>query len=263
MTHRKNLYGYRIENGEMTVVPDEKAVVERIAGLYLAGASYQAIADSLNKAGTPFSPEAPLWNMHKVKRLLENPRYTGTKGYPAILDCDTFHAVQAQIKSKTEGHNFTQKRPALMLKDCLRCPCGGALQRVGGTTRRKDTLYLKCAACGAHVTILDEDLLAEVSRQMAEHDSPKEQPYVPDSKVIRLTNAINRSLEQPDAPENVVSLILQGVSARYDCCADPMEQKKKYRLSEADLKRFGQAVSHITIIGNQDVTVHFKYQAEE
>lgn len=258
MTNRKNLYGYHIENGEMAIVPEEKAVVERIAGLYLVGASYQAIADSLNKAGTPFSPQAPLWNMHKVKRLLENPRYIGTKGYPAILDSDTFHAVQAKIRAKTEGYTYKEKRLALKLKDCLRCPCGGALQRVGGTTRRKDTLYLKCAACGAHVTILDEDLLTEVSRQMAEHNAPKEQPYVLDSEVIRLTNAINRSLEQPDAPENVVSLILQGVSARYDCCPAPMEQKKKYRLSEADLKRFGQAVSHITITGNQDVTVHFK-----
>ena len=258
MTNRKNLYGYRMENGEMTVVPEEKAVVELVAGLYLAGASYQVIADSLNKAGTPFSSEAPLWNKHKVKRLLENPRYTGTNGYPAILDEDTFHAVQAKIRTKTEGYSFKEKRLALKLKDCLRCPCGGALQRVGGTIRRKDTLYLKCAACGAHVTILDENLLTEVSRQMAEHNAPKEQPYVPDSEVIRLTNAINRSLEHPDAPENVVSLILQGVSARYNCCPIPTEQIEKNRLSEADLKRFGQAVSHITITGNQDVTVHFK-----
>lgn len=258
MTYRKNLYGYRIVSGEITVVPDERAVVERVAGLYLAGASYQVIADSLNKAGTPFSSEAPRWNKHKVKRLLENPRYTGTNGYPAILDEDTFHAVQAKIRTKTEGYSFKEKRLTLKLKDCLRCPCDGALQRVGGTIRRKDTLYLKCAACGAHVTILDEDLLTEVSRQMAEHNAPKEQPYVPDSEVIRLTNAINRSLEHPNAPEDVVSLILQGVSARYNCCPILTEQIEKNRLSKADLKRFGQAVSHITITGNQDVTVHFK-----
>ena len=258
MTNRRYLYGYHIENGEMTVVSDEKAVVERIAGLYIAGASYQAIADSLNKAGTPFSSEAPLWNKHKVKRLLENPRYTGTKGYPAILDGDTFHAVQVQIRTKTEGYTLKEKRPALMLKEYLRCPCRGALRRIGGTIRRTDTLYLKCAVCGAHVTILDESLLAKVSRQMAEHDTPKEKPYVPNGEVIHLTNAINRGLEHPDATEDVVALILRGVSARYDCCPAPMEQENNRRLSEADLKRFGQAVSHITITGNLDVTVHFK-----
>ena len=242
----------------MTVVPDEKAVVERIARLYLAGASYQAIADSLNKAGTPFCPEVPLWNKHKVKRLLENPRYTGTNGYPAILDRDTFYAVQAQIRAKTEGYTFEEKRPALKLKDYLRCPCGGTLRRISGTIRRKDTLYLKCAVCGAHVTILDEDLLVEVSRQMVEYNAPKEQPYIPNSEVIRITNAINRRLEHSDAPENVVSLILQGISARYDCCPTPTEQIDKHRLSEADFKRFGQTVSHITITGNLDVTIHFK-----
>ena len=86
MTNRKNLYGYRIENGVLAVCPDEEPVVERVATLYLAGASYQAIADTLNKEGIPFSQEAPLWNKHKVKRLLENPRYTGSDGYPPILD---------------------------------------------------------------------------------------------------------------------------------------------------------------------------------
>ena len=153
---------------------------------------------------------------------------------------------------------YKEKRPAFKLKDYLRCSCGGTLQRVGGTIRRKDTLYLKCAACGAHVTILDADLLAEVSRQMAEHNAPKEQPYVPDVEMIRLTNAINRALEHLSDPEDVVSLILRGVFARYDCCPAPIELENKRRLSEADFKRFGQAVSHITITGNQDITVHFK-----
>ena len=79
MTNRKNLYGYHIENGELAIVPQEAQTVKRIATMYIAGVSYQAVADSLNKDGTPFSLEAPMWNKHKVKRLLENPRYTGTK----------------------------------------------------------------------------------------------------------------------------------------------------------------------------------------
>ena len=258
MTNRKNLYGYRIENGVLTVVPQEAEIVERIHTLYLSGASYQAIAETLNKDRIPYSAEAPEWNKHKVKRLLENPRYTGVDGYPAILTESVFQAVQEQIRSKTAGYTFKEKRPALELAQYLRCPCGGALQRVGGTTRRKDTLYLKCGGCGARVTIADDDLLAQVARQMADHDQPAEQPYIPSAEAVRLTNAVNRGLEHPTAPETVVALILQGVSARYDCCPAPTEQKNDHRLSEADLKRFGQAVSHITISENLDVTVHFK-----
>ena len=258
MTNRKHLYGYHIENGELVIVPQEAQTVKQIAALYIAGASYQAVADSLNKAGAAFSPEAPMWNKHKVKRLLENPRYTGADGYPPILDEATFQAVQAQIRSKTEGYTFKEKRPALQLKEYLHCTCGGAFHRLAGANRRKDTLYLKCQVCGAKATISDDDLLAVVFLQMAEHDRPDSKPYAPSSEVIRLTNAINRGLEHPDAPEDVVSLILQGISARYDCCPAPIEQENNNRPAEVDLKRFGQAVSHITITGNQDVTVHFK-----
>lgn len=258
MTNRKNLYGYCIENGELIIVPQEAQTVKRIATLYIAGASYQAIADSLNKSGTPFSQQAPLWNKHKVKRALENPRYIGMDGYPPILDETDFQVVQAKIKSKTEGYTFKEKRPVLMLKDYLRCPCSGTLQRIGGTVRRKDTLYLKCQACGTQLTILDGVLLDQVSRQMVKHDRPATETYTPSSEMIRLTNAINRGLEHPNAPEDVVTLILRGVSARYDCCPVPVELENSYRPSEADLKRFSQAVSHITITGNQDVTVHFK-----
>lgn len=232
--------------------------MERVHTLYLSGASYQAIAEALNGDGVPYSAEAPEWNKHKVKRLLENPRYTGADGYPAILDEDTFQAVQEQIRSKTEGYTFKEKRPALELAQYLRCPCGGALRRVGGTVRRKDTLYLKCQVCGARITIPDDDLLAQVSRQLAEHDQPAEQPYAPSAEVIRLINAVNRGLEHPSTPENVVALILRGVSARYDCCPTRTEQKNQCRPSETDLKRFGRTASHITITGNLDVTVHFK-----
>ena len=258
MTNRKNLYGYRIENGVLAIVPQEAQTVGQVAALYLAGGSYQGIADSLNQSGVPFSSEAPLWNKHKVKRLLENPRYTGMDGYPPILDEAAFQAVQEQIRAKTGGYTFKEKRPALKLKDFLRCPCGGTLHRLAGANRRGDTLYLKCQSCGAQAAILDNDLLAQVSRQMAEHDRPADKPYAPSGEVIRLTNAINRGLEHPDAPENVVSLILRGISARYDCCPSPTEQEISDRLTEVDLKRFGQAVSHITITGNQDATVHFK-----
>ena len=81
--------------------------------------------------------------------------------------------------------------------------------------------------------------------------------YIPSADTVRLTNAINRGLEHPDKPEDIVSLILQGASARYDCCPAPTESETFNRPAEVDLKRFGQAVSHITI-ADGTITVHFK-----
>ncbi len=37
--------------------------------------------------------------------------------------------------------------------------------------------------------------------------------YIPSDEVIRLTNSVNRGLEHSDTPENIVALILQGISA--------------------------------------------------
>ncbi len=258
MKNRKLLYGYHIRQGEIAIQPNEAVVVKRIATLYIDGLSYQKISDTLNGDGIPFDADIPLWNKHRVKRLLENPRYTGTNRYPAIVDTETFQMVQRKIRSKTEGSVKTEKRPALLLKEYLRCGCGGSLHRTAGPNRRRDTLYLKCGTCGRQLAILDAALLDEVSKQMAEHDAPTEEGYTPSSEVLRLTNAVNRGLEHPDQPESIVSMILQGVSARYDCCPAPIESNTSDRPAEVDFKSFGLAVSHITIPDETAITVHFK-----
>ena len=257
MTNRKILYGYQIQRGELVIQPQEAIVARRIVTLYMDGLSYQKISDILNADGIPYSGEAPLWNKHKVKRLLENPRYAGADGYPAIIDGDDFQIIQRKIQSKSEGQTRSEQRPALRVKEYLRCACGGSFHRTAGPSRRKDTLYLKCGACGKQLNILDSDLLFEISKQMTEHDRPAEEGYIPSSEAVRLTNAINRGLEHPDKPEEVVASILHGISARYDCCPAPIESNYFNRPAEVDLKRFGQAVSHITIFDGT-ITVHFK-----
>lgn len=73
MINRKVLYGYQIQNGTLEIVPEEQRTVSMVFTLYNAGASYQAISDALNRQGVPYCREVPLWNKHKVKRLLENP----------------------------------------------------------------------------------------------------------------------------------------------------------------------------------------------
>lgn len=259
MSNRKILYGYQIQRGELATVPQEEAVVERIVTSYMDGLSYQKISDILNGDGIPFSAEAPLWNKHKVKRLLENPRYTGRDGYPAIIEQETFDTIQSMIRGKTVNRTKVEKRPAQRLKEYLRCGnCHGRLLGMGGKNQRRDMLYLRCEHCGMQVTISDSDLLAEVARQMAEHNAPPQEPYTPSGEVVRLTNAINRSLEYPNKPEDVVALILQGVSARYGCCSISTEYDTSHRLTEVDLKHFGRAVSHIVIAENNSVTIQFK-----
>ena len=75
---------------------------------------------------------------------------------------------------------------------------------------------------------------------------------------MRLDNAINRGLEQPDSPEAVMALILQGAATRYACCPElAAESEGSERLTETDWKRFRQTVSHITISQDTEVTLIF------
>ena len=98
MTNRKILYGYQIVHGDLVIQEEERLTVQNVFTTYLAGLSYQALADRMNADNIPFSQESPLWNKHKIKRMLENPRYAGENGYPSIIDQDTFQQVQNKIR---------------------------------------------------------------------------------------------------------------------------------------------------------------------
>lgn len=229
---------------------------------YLEGLSYQKLADLLNQEHIPFSKEVPVWDKHKVKRLLENPRYTGQNGYPGILDTETFQCVQSRIQEKTAKQTPKAERQILKLADRLHCAsCGSTLYRMGGKNHRKDTLYLKCAHCGITITIQDEILLEEVIHQMEEWDRPEQTSYQPSGEVIRLTNAINRGLEHPDDPQEVISLILQGVAARYACCPDTQEHTN--RPLDVCWDHIRLAVSHINISEENTVKVTFQQEHRE
>ena len=259
MINRKILYGYQIQNGEITVVEDEALVVRRVFSLYLGGLSYQRISDTLNGEEIPFCREAPLWNKHKVKRLLENPRYAGRDGYPPILEDGVFRETQSHIRGKTAGYAPGAERPALRLKENLRCAeCGASLHRLGGKNRRADTRDLKCGGCGAVVTIPDDALLEEIARQVAEHGTPGPAAYQPSGEVIRLTNAINRALESPNGSEEALSLIMKGASARYDCCPPATPTQEEARLLAVDQDHIRQVVSYITISAENVVAVAFR-----
>lgn len=62
MANRKILYGYLITHGELLIREDECMIVQNVYTSYLAGLSYQSLADRLNADGIPFFQESPLWN---------------------------------------------------------------------------------------------------------------------------------------------------------------------------------------------------------
>lgn len=157
MINRKVLYGYQIQNGALEIAPEEQRAVSMVFTLYNAGASYQAISDALNRQDVPYCREVPLWNKHKVKRLLENPRYTGKEGYPILVEADIFQAAQEKTAEKNARKQSHGEKPAIArLTPYFRCACGGKMTRLGGGWQDSSKLYLRCEGCG-NTAVMDMD----------------------------------------------------------------------------------------------------------
>ncbi|MBQ9347448.1 MAG: recombinase family protein [Oscillibacter sp.] len=253
MNHRKMLYGYQYKMGELSVCQREAETVKRVFTLYLNGYSYQRIADMLNGEHIPFSEETALWDKHKIKRLLENPRYAGKDGYPPIADSDTFQMVQGMIREKGGSAVRPVPGPVRRLEPFLKCAaCGADLLMEAADSR----VRLQCQRCGIQLDITSTELRQPIREQIASlMPQTQEEAYQPSEEVIRLTNAVNRALEHPDDPDHIVSLIMQGVSARYDCCPTANRELPDIWLDE---QRLHQLLSHITVSQDGDITVHFQ-----
>ena len=250
----KILYGYQIQNGELTIHPQEAERVVRIFTLYLTGISQQQVADDLNRNGICYSEKSPVWSRQRITKTLLNPHYAGKEGYPIIINDDTFRMAQEMVQKRIRKRG---NHPALCLTKLLRCGvCGNGLRRISERQWRH-TLRFHCDGCGMSVTIPDAELLSEVERQAAEYTPPADAPgYAPSEDTVRLTNAINRGLEKPEHPEEVTALIMQGISARYACFPTQMTAADILRLIRE--KDYDQAIQYITITAENAVTVTFK-----
>mgnify|MGYP005794746651 FL=1 len=99
MGNRKQPFGYRMELGETILHSQEACLVEYIFHQYLSGASYNAIVDQLRDQEVPYD-DGKLWNKNMIARILEDERYTGTKGFPQIISREDLMAAQKKRLSK-------------------------------------------------------------------------------------------------------------------------------------------------------------------
>jgi len=88
-------YGYKMENGVMLINEEEAEQVRRIFELRLGGIGVYAIGKTLYEEQISFFTDTRDKSIKKASAILYKPIYTGAKGYPAIVDKETFDKVQA------------------------------------------------------------------------------------------------------------------------------------------------------------------------
>jgi hypothetical protein len=196
-------FGYAVENGRHIPHPAESQTVRRIFMGYLGGGSLLTIARSLTADKAEFLPGRSDWNKNRVKRILEDERYTGTGTYPAIIGED----MHRQARTRKDSNNYRQKnseplfRPPCLVECAL---CGAPMKRRHDGRRKASSEVWTCQSPDCHAIIGIEDdalqsYITELLNRLIENpdlikaDIPAK-PELP-MEVRRLANEIDRELD--------------------------------------------------------------------
>ena len=117
MGNRKQPFGYRMTLGEITILPEEAELVRFIFQGYSTGATLGELTKALCRQEIPYYA-GRTWNKNMVSRILEDGRYIGEKGYPALIEPEQ---LRTAAKKRTARARPPQKTPA---QKALRRLCG-------------------------------------------------------------------------------------------------------------------------------------------
>ena len=150
------MLGYRLEDGQYKVVPEEAALVCRIFEDYLSGMGYLAIAKKLNEEGIPSSWGAK-WLDSSVQKLLSNYAYTGN-----LLLQKTFrenHLTKKQMQNRGEHpmYHAENTHEAIISMETFQAVQTEKARRAARFVKKPPTktIYpftslLQCENCGKH-----------------------------------------------------------------------------------------------------------------
>ena len=178
----KKLYGYRRgTDNKPEIIPEQAEVVKEIYARYLAGASLRMIQNWLIKSEIPNGKETA-WTHSSIKGILSNEKYCGDvlmqktyttdcithkavknrgerpmylvqNNHEAIIDRETYDAVQAEVARRTALQSLSKKAPTgrscytskYALSDRVFCgECGTNYKRTTWSRNGKKRVVWRC-----------------------------------------------------------------------------------------------------------------------
>ena len=255
MKRRNILFGYQYQDGVITLHPQEDTVIKHIFNQYMSGHSLLEIADQLNADNVKYQPGVTGWNKSRIMRLIEDKRYTGNGGFPAIIDEET-HQALLQIKSEKNTQSNTNRSAEIFHIDVpVICPaCGHEMNR------RHDNRFQKCqqrwvctnADCRTVIHKPDEELLHDITillNRVIVNPEMIQIPATPDTapsaQVRKMENEIGRQMDSLDRDKTALQKMFECVSLKYaDIDSAPhIDQRLKAELANAGpLSNFSMAI---------------------
>lgn len=212
-------YGYKVENGEYVIVPEEAEIIRKVFNDYVNGKGFLFIAKTLNAMGIRSHRGNQIEN-RTIEYWLNNPVYIGkTRWNPdgklsrnytadtaiisdgsheAIIEMETWEKVQEKMKEQKakfgKYYNSDRKDLSHWLTGIVRCEkCGAVLSYQGGyfgcSNRSRGTCegvgYISAKKLdGIILNALSEMEIPNVELEFAEPESVEQSTYTYDSKII-------------------------------------------------------------------------------
>lgn len=223
--NRTQPYGYWVQNGKITIHPEEMPVVQEIYQMYAEGQSYLSIARHLTAKQVVYLPNKAVWNKNMVARILQNNTYLGTDKHPAIL------AEQLQRKAQCAAKPYTHTiSPELkQIKAKLVCAeCGATVKR---RVKKDGSGRWYCMGEKTHLppSISDQDIVAGVYKLqevLSRDNEPQDmtgavQMNTSSLEVMRLQNEIDLLMEQAELKvQEIQRKIMELAAIRYALCEE-------------------------------------------
>ena len=222
MRNRNIPFGYYYQNGVLAVHPQESQTVQAVFTAYLSGEPLSEIAAHLTAKLVEYLPGHWQWDKARVKRLLDNAKYTGEGDFPPIIKEKDFQMAHQKKESANTNRQQVDKDVKLF-KSLVHCHhCGGPMVR-RMDRRFENPVTWKCPRCGYFFSLPDEEFKRRVFLlQQRLVDKPllaeKEEEAIPvtSMEARRLTNEIFRKLDSGVfSEEELVNLALQCAAENY------------------------------------------------
>ena len=223
MRNRNIPFGYQYQNGVLAIHPQESQTVRAVFAAYLSGEPLSKIAAHLTAKLVEYLPGHSQWDKARVKRLLDNAKYTGAGNFPPIIKERDFQMAH-QKKEKANTNRQLVDEDIKLFKGLAHCHhCGGIMVR-RMDSRMGHPVTWKCPQCGYFLPLPDEEFKQRVfllQKKLVEKPllAEKEEETIPvaSMEARRLTNEIFRKLDSGAFSEDeLVTLALQCAAKNYE-----------------------------------------------
>lgn len=192
-SHRNIPFGYMMRGGEIVLHPEESVAVREIFDMYLRGMSLKSIAAAMI---VPYNIDK-VWNKNMVSRILENEKYIGADGYPAVIEEDVFR----------KANEIKQRKAAA-------CVCTDEKKKYLHSLISGSSSLTDSEVEGVLVSVINK-LIAKP--ELAAPDKPQE--YAPTSEIADMEQRLADLMQDMTADiDKITRLITDIAAAKYEQC---------------------------------------------